>query len=68
WIPESSRTACAKCTEKQKALVAKVIKAIQTKLPEEWEVLSLQTDPEGKLKDDLQKFLDEYAKDQEILC
>ncbi|CAH0590191.1 unnamed protein product [Chrysodeixis includens] len=61
WIPESTASSCGKCTPKQKILVAKTIKAIQTKLPTEYETLNKQIDPEGKYGDDLQKFLSEFG-------
>ncbi|KOB64507.1 Chemosensory protein, partial [Operophtera brumata] len=60
-IPEGVQTVCAKCTPKLKKKVAKIIKAIQTQLPEEWQILAKQYNPEGKNKDDIQKFIDENA-------
>nr|QRF70947.1 chemosensory protein [Semiothisa cinerearia] len=62
WIPEGSKNGCAKCTEKQKKLVAKFISGIQVHCAEEWEKLNKQGDPEGKHQDELKTFLDEYSE------
>nr|ANA75026.1 putative chemosensory protein 8 [Ectropis obliqua] len=61
WIDEGTETRCAKCTPKQKVLVAKFIKALMEHCPEEWELLQKRSDPEGKQTDELKKFLDEFA-------
>ncbi|CAH1640331.1 unnamed protein product [Spodoptera littoralis] len=61
WIPEATTTSCGKCTEKQKALIAKTIKAIKDKLPSEYEALIKKHDPENKHHDDLDKFLQKYS-------
>ncbi|CAH0695935.1 unnamed protein product [Spodoptera exigua] len=61
WIPEATTTSCGKCTDKQKVLVAKTIKAIKEKLPAEYEALVKKHDPEHKHHDDLNKFLEKYA-------
>ncbi|XP_035435816.1 allergen Tha p 1-like [Spodoptera frugiperda] len=61
WIPEATTTSCGKCSEKQKALVAKTIQAIKDKLPAEYEALIKKHDPENKHQGKLQEFLQKYS-------
>nr|AIX97837.1 chemosensory protein [Cnaphalocrocis medinalis] len=56
-LPEAVETTCAKCTEKQKNNIRKVIKAIQQKHPKQWEELKKKTDPSGKFRADFDKFI-----------
>lgn len=61
WVPEATSSSCGKCTEKQKALVAKTIKAIKEKLPKEYTALISQSDPDGKYTADLEAFIAKYS-------
>nr|AXF48704.1 chemosensory protein CSP6 [Lobesia botrana] len=56
-LPEAVATTCGKCTPKQRVLVRTVIKALQEKLPQEWQELVKLHDPEGKYKESFGKFL-----------
>nr|UNG39412.1 chemosensory protein 18 [Apocheima cinerarius] len=60
-IAEGTETTCEKCSPKQKVMVAKFIKALKVKCPNEWEILSKRADPEGKRSEDLEKFLLAHA-------
>ncbi|KAJ8717308.1 hypothetical protein PYW08_005707 [Mythimna loreyi] len=60
-MPEATQSKCGKCTEKQKVIVAKGIKAIKAKLPAEYDVLLKQIDPETKYTEELSKFVEKYA-------
>ncbi|KAJ2948449.1 hypothetical protein O0L34_g7697 [Tuta absoluta] len=46
-LPEAISTTCAKCTDKQKNNIRKVIKAIQAKHPKYWDELVAKNDPTG---------------------
>nr|ANA10248.1 chemosensory protein 6 [Adelphocoris suturalis] len=46
-IPEALKTECAKCNEKQKAGVEKVMRYLITKKPEDFKILEDKFDPEG---------------------
>nr|AEP95756.1 chemosensory protein 2 [Apolygus lucorum] len=46
-IPEALQTDCAKCSEKQKAGVEKVLRHLINEKPEDYKVLEEQFDPEG---------------------
>ncbi|XP_038211282.1 allergen Tha p 1-like [Zerene cesonia] len=59
--PEAVQTSCGKCTEKQKVLVAKVMKAVKETLPEHWEKLRHKYDAEGKFENDFKAFVEKYA-------
>uniref|UniRef100_A0A2A4IWE4 Chemosensory protein n=1 Tax=Heliothis virescens TaxID=7102 RepID=A0A2A4IWE4_HELVI len=61
WVPEATKSSCGKCTEKQKVLVAKTIKAMRDKLPEEYTTLVKQIDPENKYDEDLKSYLAKYG-------
>lgn len=56
-LPEAIETTCAKCTEKQKGNIRKVIKAIQQKHPKEWEDLVKKNDPSEKHRANFDKFI-----------
>ncbi|KAG6454412.1 ejaculatory bulb-specific protein 3 [Manduca sexta] len=56
-LPEAVETTCAKCTEKQKVNIRKVIKAIQQKYPKQWEELVKKNDPSGKHRANFDKFI-----------
>ena len=56
-LPEAVETTCAKCTEKQKNNIRKVIRAIQQKHPKQWEDLVQKTDPSGNHRADFDKFI-----------
>ncbi|XP_022834063.1 ejaculatory bulb-specific protein 3-like isoform X2 [Spodoptera litura] len=56
-LPEAIETTCAKCTDKQKGNIRKVIKAIQQKHPKEWEDLVKKNDPSGKHRGNFDKFI-----------
>ncbi|CAG5055582.1 unnamed protein product [Parnassius apollo] len=60
-IPEAVRTECVKCSEKQKSLLAQVIKAVVEQLPVEWEELSKEYNPNGVYTVSLNQFLEKYA-------
>ncbi|CAG5055586.1 unnamed protein product [Parnassius apollo] len=60
-MPEAVQTECGKCSEKQKSLVAQVIKAIVDQLPVEWEELSKEYNPNGVHTVSLNQFLEKYA-------
>ena len=60
-MPEATQTSCGKCTDKQKVLVAKSIKAVKEQLPKEYEILIKQNDPEGKYSESIKKYLEKYA-------
>ncbi|XP_045501822.1 allergen Tha p 1-like [Colias croceus] len=59
--PEAVQTSCAKCTDQQKVLVAKVMKAVMEKLPEDWEKLRKKYDSEGKYENDFKAFVEKYS-------
>ncbi|KAG7301530.1 hypothetical protein JYU34_014496 [Plutella xylostella] len=56
-LPEAVETICAKCTEKQKTNIKKVIKAIQQRHPKQWEELVKKNDPTGNHRDQFEKFI-----------
>ena len=56
-LPEAIETTCARCTEKQKGNIRKVIKAIQQKHAKEWEDLVKKNDPTGKNRVNFDKFI-----------
>lgn len=56
-LPEAIETTCAKCTEKQKGNIRKVIKTIQIKHPKEWEELVKKNDPTGRHRTNFDKFI-----------
>lgn len=56
-LPEAVETTCAKCTEKQKTNIRKVIKAIQQRHPKQWEELVQKNDPTGKHRANFDKFI-----------
>ncbi|GBP07813.1 Ejaculatory bulb-specific protein 3 [Eumeta japonica] len=58
-LPEAVETTCVKCTEKQKQLIRKVIRAIQQKHPKQWEELQKKADPTGKFRVNFDKFISE---------
>lgn len=58
-LPEAVETICAKCTEKQKNNIKKVIKAIQQRHPKQWEELVKKNDPTGNHREDFEKFVQE---------
>lgn len=59
-IPEGVQTACEKCSEKQKHLVAKFMIAVQKKKPDQWTILNEQHNAGGKYNDKLEEFLHKY--------
>ncbi|CAH2042473.1 unnamed protein product, partial [Iphiclides podalirius] len=61
WTPEAIQTNCGKCTEKQKSLIAEVIKAVREKLPNDWEELTQKYNPSGQHTEDLNQFIKQYA-------
>ncbi|OWR51069.1 chemosensory protein precursor [Danaus plexippus plexippus] len=61
WIPEAVQSNCGKCSDNQKHLVGKVIKACMEKLPEEWKKLNALHNPDGKYDEGLKNFLDNYG-------
>ncbi|XP_013137138.1 PREDICTED: ejaculatory bulb-specific protein 3-like [Papilio polytes] len=61
WIPEALDSECAKCTEKQKSLVAEVLKAIMELLPAEWEELVKIYNANGQSLEVLAAFINKYA-------
>ncbi|CAK1552215.1 unnamed protein product [Leptosia nina] len=60
WIPEAVQSTCAKCTEKQKVLVAKVIKAMMEKHAEDWQKLRAKFDPDNKQEAALKEFIEKH--------
>lgn len=58
-LPEAVETTCAKCTEKQKHNIKKVIKAIQQRHPKQWEELVKKNDPTGNHREKFEKFIQE---------
>ncbi|CAB3231708.1 unnamed protein product [Arctia plantaginis] len=61
WIPEAVQSSCGKCTEKQKVLVAKALKAIKTKLADEYVRLNKIHNPNSKYDSTIEDFLAKYA-------
>ncbi|KAJ2948414.1 hypothetical protein O0L34_g7654 [Tuta absoluta] len=61
YMPDAVQTNCAKCSAKQKVMIAKVIKAMMAKLPDEWNKLVKVYDPEEKRSEDLNAYLKQYA-------
>ncbi|KAG6456768.1 allergen Tha p 1 [Manduca sexta] len=61
WIPDGTTSSCSKCTEKQKPMVAKFIRAMIAQLPDEWGRLNKKVDPEQKYQDTLKEFLEKHA-------
>ncbi|XP_045537512.1 allergen Tha p 1 [Papilio machaon] len=60
-IPEALESECGKCTEKQKTMVAEVIKAIMELLPAEWDELVKIYKAKGQNLEDITAFIDKYA-------
>ncbi|KAF6210101.1 hypothetical protein GE061_015857 [Apolygus lucorum] len=61
-IPEALKTECAKCSDKQKAGVEKVLRHLIREKPDDYKVLEDQFDPEGvyrKKYEDLKKKVEE---------
>ncbi|KAJ0174096.1 hypothetical protein K1T71_010242 [Dendrolimus kikuchii] len=56
-LPEAVETTCAKCTDKQKTNIRKVIRAIQQKHPKYWDELVAKNDPSGKYRVNFDKFI-----------
>ncbi|XP_049877121.1 ejaculatory bulb-specific protein 3-like [Pectinophora gossypiella] len=56
-LPEAIETTCAKCTDKQKTNIRKVIKAIQQKHPKHWDELVAKNDPTGAHRANFDKFI-----------
>ena len=56
-LPEAIETTCEKCTQKQKANIRKVIRAIQAKHPKQWDELVKKNDPTGKHRANFDKFI-----------
>lgn len=56
-LPDAVSTTCGKCTDKQKANIRKVIKAIQKKHAKQWEDLVKKNDPTGEHRDNFEKFV-----------
>ncbi|XP_061384084.1 ejaculatory bulb-specific protein 3-like [Danaus plexippus] len=61
WIPEAVQSNCGKCSDHQKHLVGKVIKACIEKLPEEWNKLNAIHNPDGKYDENLKIYLEKYG-------
>ncbi|CAK1584649.1 unnamed protein product [Parnassius mnemosyne] len=61
-IPDAVQTECSKCSEKQKSLVAQIIKAIVEQLPLEWEELSKKYNLNGVHMVSFNQFLEKYSK------
>ncbi|XP_049877118.1 allergen Tha p 1-like [Pectinophora gossypiella] len=61
WIPDAVQSDCGKCTEKQKVMVAKVMKAMSQKLSEEWEKLVKLHDPKKEHTAELNAYITKYA-------
>lgn len=59
-IPDALSSTCAKCTDKQKVLVAKVIKTMMDSHAEGWEKLRGKFDPEHTHDDDLKQFIEKH--------
>ncbi|CAH2267026.1 jg6725 [Pararge aegeria aegeria] len=64
WMPDALQTDCSLCSEHQKMLIARVIKAIIEKIPEDWEKLNKIHNPEGKYDENIKKLVDVYGKKQ----
>ncbi|CAG9563928.1 unnamed protein product [Danaus chrysippus] len=62
WIPESVQSNCGKCSDHQKHLVGKVIKASMDKLPEEWKKLNALHNPDGKYDEGVKNFVEKYGQ------
>nr|WGN96260.1 setae polypeptide [Ochrogaster lunifer] len=60
-VVDGIQTSCSKCSEKQKAVVAKIIDAIEKQLPEEADKLKKAHDPDNKNEAELKQFLEKYA-------
>lgn len=59
-IPEALNTDCAKCNEKVKTNVKKVLHHLIEKKPDMWKALEDKYDPTGKYK---KKYKEELAQD-----
>ena len=59
-IPEGIQTSCAKCTEKEKPKVAKVIFVARESYPEKWNKLNAIHNADGKYNEVLEEFLKTY--------
>ncbi|XP_045501658.1 ejaculatory bulb-specific protein 3-like [Colias croceus] len=57
YLPDAIETTCAKCSEKQKVNIRKVIKAIQQKHAKQWTELVEKNDPSGKHREAFDKFI-----------
>uniref|UniRef100_A0A1A9V6A2 Uncharacterized protein n=1 Tax=Glossina austeni TaxID=7395 RepID=A0A1A9V6A2_GLOAU len=58
-LPDALETACAKCNDKQKATVDKVIRFLTEKKPAQWKALQAKYDPSGEY---LKKYRSEAEK------
>ncbi|XP_052743894.1 uncharacterized protein LOC112056011 [Bicyclus anynana] len=61
WIPDALQNKCAKCSDKQKVLVARIIKALIERLPEEWKKLNKLHNPDGKYDETITEFVKQYG-------
>ncbi|EAT42816.1 AAEL005691-PA [Aedes aegypti] len=59
YLPDAIQTACAKCTDKQRQITAKVAKFLIEQRPEEWKALRTKYDPNNTFAE---KYRDEAAK------
>nr|QGN03660.1 putative chemosensory protein 11 [Conopomorpha sinensis]WGJ79151.1 chemosensory protein 12 [Conopomorpha sinensis] len=57
-IPDALETDCAKCSEKQQALIKKIILATKDKFPEDLEAIKKLYDPEHKYEENVKKWLE----------
>ncbi|XP_049963294.1 ejaculatory bulb-specific protein 3-like isoform X1 [Schistocerca serialis cubense] len=61
-IPDALETECAKCNDKQKEAIRKVIKFLINKKPETWENLKEHYDKDGKYSEKYKKLEDELKE------
>ncbi|XP_047524118.1 allergen Tha p 1-like [Pieris napi] len=62
WIPDAINNTCKNCSDKQKVLVAKMIKTMMDDHAEGWEKLKNKYDPEHTHEDVLKQFIGEHLQ------
>ncbi|CAH4030594.1 unnamed protein product [Pieris brassicae] len=60
WIPDAVGNTCQNCSDKQKVLVAKMIKTMMDEHKEDWEKLKSKYDPEHTHAEELKQFVEKH--------
>lgn len=59
-IPDALVTNCAKCNDRQKTSVRKVVRHLIKERPAEWQALLAKYDPKGVHRHNYQHYIDEF--------